>query len=66
MLNSIFSNSSTGSIELLDILLISLVALVLGIIIALTHKYTSKYSKNFLTTIAILPLLIGVVNEEPP
>ena len=37
------------------------VALILGLIIAITHKVTSKYSKNFLTTITILPLLVATV-----
>lgn len=37
------------------------VALILGLIIAITHKVTSKYSKNFLTTITILPLLVAMV-----
>ena len=37
------------------------VSLVLGLIIALTHKATSKYNKNFLTTITLLPLLVTSV-----
>ena len=37
------------------------VALILGLIIAITHKVTSKYSKNFLTTITILPLLVATI-----
>lgn len=60
MLNSLFS-STTSSVELSSILLCSLCSIVLGIIIALTHKYTSKYNKNFLTTISVLPLLVQTV-----
>ena len=60
MLNSIFS-SSTSSIELSSILLCSLCSIILGVIIALTHKYTSKYNKNFLITITILPLLVQTI-----
>lgn len=60
MLNSIFS-STTSSVELSAILLCSLCSIISGIIIALTHKYTSKYNKNFLTTISVLPLLVQIV-----
>lgn len=60
MLNSIFS-STTSSVDLISILLCSICSIILGLVIALTHKTTSKYNKNFLTTIAVLPLLVQVV-----
>lgn len=60
MLNSIFSNTSS-SVELSLILLCSLVSIITGIIIALTHKHTSKYNKNFLITLSVLPLLVQTV-----
>ena len=36
-------------------------ALIFGIIIALVHMYSTKCSKNFAITIAVLPLLVQVV-----
>lgn len=60
MLNSLFS-TATSQVELTEVLVCSLVSIILGIIIALTHKYTSKYNKNFLTTISVLPLLVQTV-----
>ncbi|MBQ9072010.1 MAG: DUF4956 domain-containing protein [Bacilli bacterium] len=60
MLNSIFSDA-TSSVDLVSILLCSLCSIILGIVIALTHKATSKYNKHFLTTLAVLPLLVQVV-----
>lgn len=60
MLNSLFSNTAS-EVELSIILICSLVSIILGIIIALTHKYTSKYNKNFLITISVLPLLVQTV-----
>ena len=57
MLKSLFSNT-TSSIELSSILICTLVALLLGLIIAHTHKRTTRYSKDFLITLAILPVLI--------
>lgn len=56
MLESIFE--TTSSLTILSLLLSSLVSIVLGIFIALTHQYTSRYSKNFLITLAILPILV--------
>lgn len=60
MLNSLFSNT-TSEVDLSIILICSLVSIILGVIIALTHKYTSKYNKNFLITISVLPLLVQTV-----
>ena len=47
MLNSIFSETAS-SVELSSILLCSIISIILGVVIALTHKQTSKYNKNFL------------------
>ena len=60
MLKSLFSDSSS-SVDLWPILICTLVSIVLGVIIAYTHKKTSKYSKNFLVTLAILPVLVQTV-----
>jgi len=42
-------------------LLCSTVSIILGIIISLVHKYTSNYSKNFLITLAVLPILVQAI-----
>lgn len=60
MLNSIFSETAS-SVELSSILLCSIISIILGIVIALTHKQTSKYNKNFLITLSILPLLVQTI-----
>lgn len=60
MLDSIFSTTSS-SVELAPILLASLVAIFLGVFIAVVYKKTTKYSKNFLITLSILPLLVEIV-----
>ena len=57
MLDSIFNNGLS-----IESVMISLVAaIILGVIIALTHKSTSKYNKNFLVTTSVLPLLVSSV-----
>jgi len=60
MLDSIFSSVSS-TVDITEVLLCTLTAIVLGTAIALTHKHTSKYNKNFLITIATLPLLIATI-----
>lgn len=60
MLNSIFT-STTSSIELSSLLICSITSIILGFIIALVHKYTSKYSKNFLITVTLLPIMVESV-----
>ena len=57
MFNSILGNSLT--ITSFTICILS--SLILGVIIALLHKATSKSNKNFITTLAILPTLVSAV-----
>ena len=61
MLNSIFGSSTSSSIGITEVLISMIVAIILGFIIALVHKKTSKYSKNFLITISLLPILVESV-----
>lgn len=60
MFNSIISNSTDG-IAMTTILICSFVSIFLGVIIAITHKFTSKSNKNYLITIATLPLMVQAV-----
>lgn len=60
MLTSLFT-STASNIELSTILLCTLVSLILGLIVAFTHMFTSRYNKNFLITLAVLPVLVEVV-----
>ena len=58
MFNSVIS--STG-LTLTSTLICSVSAIILGIIIALVHMKTSKYSKNFIITLSVLPILVSIV-----
>lgn len=60
MLNSILS-SAVAEISVSDALICIVASIVLGIIISLVHKFTTKTTSNFLITLGILPLLISVV-----
>ena len=57
MLDSILNGSLT--IDVLSICVIS--AIILGLIIAITHKITSKYNKNFLITLTLIPLAVEAI-----
>lgn len=56
MLDSIIDSTTKLSIE--NLLICSAVSIILGIVIAVVHRYTSKYTKNFLVTLAVLPILV--------
>ncbi len=60
MLSSIIS-TTTESITLIQILVCTGVSLGLGILVALTHTYRNSASKNFIITLAILPVLVQSV-----
>ena len=57
MLDSILTGSLT--INILAICVVS--AISLGLIMALTHKLTSKYNKNFLITLTLIPLAVEAI-----
>ena len=59
MFKSIFETTSTLSIT--DALICMIASLALGLIVALTHTLTKKYSKNFIIVLVLLPLLVEVV-----
>ena len=61
MLNSIFGSNTSSSIGLTEVLISMIIAIILGFLIALTHKKTSRYSKNFLITVSLLPILVDAV-----
>lgn len=58
MFNSVIP--STG-LTLASTLICSLSAIILGIIIAFAHMKTSKYTKNFIITLSLLPILVSIV-----
>lgn len=60
MFNTIF-NSTAAGLDVGTMLICAGVGIVLGIIIALVHKFTSRCSKDFLITLATLPVLVAVV-----
>ncbi len=60
MFTSIFENTA-ATLSIVDALICMASSIILGLIVALTHTLTKKYSKNFIITLVILPLLVQVV-----
>lgn len=57
MFNSILSTNLT----LINFVICVLTSLMLGVLIAIIHKTTSKSNQNFITTLAILPTIVSAV-----
>jgi len=61
MFNSIFNNTAAG-LEISTALIAAGAALGMGLVLALTHKFTSRgTTKGFLVTLVVLPLLTMAV-----
>ena len=60
MFNTIFDTSATG-LDIKTALIAAGAALLLGIMLAITHMKTSQTTKGFLVTLATLPLLVMAV-----
>ena len=56
-----FSSILTGTLTFGSFMICIGAALVLGLIIALVHMKTSSYSKNFASTLAVIPALVAAV-----
>lgn len=60
MLESILS-SSVASISMQNCIICIVAAIILGGVISITHKLTTKTTPNFLVTLTLLPVLVQVV-----
>ena len=60
MFNTVFDSTAVG-LDIKTMLICVGVGVVLGLMIALVHKWTTRCSKDFLTTLATLPILVAVV-----
>lgn len=54
-------NSNQGNLSVQAELICMLVALMLGVLIAVVHMFNQKSSKNFIISIAVLPLIVQVI-----
>ena len=56
-----FSSILGDELNISSVMLCFLVSIVLGLMVAIVHKKTSKCSKNFFMTLVLLPVLVQVV-----
>lgn len=61
LFKGLFDTQLTSVISATDFLLCIAVALLLGIIMAFSYMYKTKYTKSFVITLAILPAVVCVV-----
>lgn len=61
MLNSILLSAESSGMSMEVFLACTGVSLILGILISILHCYRNRSSKNFLLTLAILPVVVQVV-----
>ncbi|WP_314059859.1 DUF4956 domain-containing protein [uncultured Vagococcus sp.] len=60
MLSSLLANN-TENITMVQLLICTLSSIILGVFVASIHMYRNVYSKNFIVTLAILPVLVQSV-----
>ncbi|MFI3141513.1 MAG: DUF4956 domain-containing protein [Clostridia bacterium] len=61
LFTGIFDSTSTTVISVSDFILCIASALIVGVIIALSYTFKSKYTRSFVTTLAILPAGVAMV-----
>ena len=63
MFTSVFGTSEAlvGSVSSIDFLLCCGVSIALGCLVALIYMFKHNYSKNFVVTLALLPLIVQMV-----
>lgn len=61
MLNSILSNASAASVALEEFFICSAMSLVLGAGLAWIHNWKNRVTRNFILTLALLPVMVQTV-----
>ena len=61
MFESLFTTTTTGSIQLMPLLAAIACALVLGFMLSLTYCYKNRHTKSFVFSLAVLPAVVAVV-----
>lgn len=56
-----FESVINGKLSITSALICILSSVILGLIISIVHMKTSKYSKNYIITLAIIPLLVSTI-----
>lgn len=54
-------NEGTGTLSISSALICMGASIILGLLIACVHMRTTKYSKNFVITLSVLPVMVQVI-----
>ena len=60
MFESILSETA-GILSITSALICMIASIILGLIIACVHMFTTRYSKNFVITLSVLPVMVQVI-----
>lgn len=60
MFESILSQTA-GTLSITSALICMGTSIILGVLIACVHMYTTRYNKNFVITLSILPVMVQVI-----
>ncbi|MGX4764214.1 DUF4956 domain-containing protein [Holzapfeliella sp. JNUCC 72] len=61
MLSSLLQNSTSANLDLTSLLICMVTSLFLGIIVARVHMIKNTYTKSFISTLVIMPILVQSV-----
>ena len=61
LFRGIFDSDITQVISVKDFVLCIAASLVIGLIVAVSYMYRTRYTKSFVVTLALLPAVVGVV-----
>lgn len=61
MLESVLNTTGTGGFTIQSLLLCTITSLVLGIGVSLCYMYKNVYSKSFVVTLALLPVIVQAI-----
>jgi len=54
-------NEMAGTMQISTAVICMVTSLFLGVVIAFVHMFTTKYSKNFVITLSVLPVMVQVI-----
>lgn len=60
-MNNLFNSILGTNFDAISFSICLVAALILGLIVAFVHMKTSNYNKNFIVTLAVLPMIVSVV-----
>ena len=61
LISSIYDSQAASAVNITDFGLATATSLLLGLVIALTYMYRTRFTKSYVVTLALLPAIICVI-----